>query len=132
MKAINFMIDYICKYQNNYVSSYLFRHNLPVMMEKGISINNLICNTSNIFKMPFDFDEWPSNHTDNSYQIRPYNFNFFSIRNHYKDVFVGEEFEPIEGKDIGNAPVYKIKYSINLLPIIGEHCMLNEDDEDEG
>lgn len=46
VKAINFMIDYICKYQNNFVSSYLFRHNLPLMMEKGISINSLICNQS--------------------------------------------------------------------------------------
>lgn len=44
-------------------------------------------------------------------------------------MFVEPEFEPIDGKEIGNAPVYKIKYSINLLPIIGEHCEIIEDSD---
>lgn len=40
------MIDYIRKYQNNYVSSYLFRQNFPVMMEKGINMSPLLCDSS--------------------------------------------------------------------------------------
>ena len=38
VKAVNLMIDYIVKYQNNFVSSYLFQKILPILMEKDISI----------------------------------------------------------------------------------------------
>lgn len=87
VKAINLMIEYISKYQNNFVSSYLFRHNLPTLMEKGIAIENLICDESSIFKVQFDFDEWPSNHTDEDTYIRAYNASYFHVRFHYKECF---------------------------------------------
>lgn len=92
------MIDYISKYQNNYVASYLFRQNLPAMMEKGININKLICDETwedgeikyhqaHIFKITVDYDEWPANHTNDSYEIRPYNDSFFTLFSKYSDVF---------------------------------------------
>jgi hypothetical protein len=37
--AVSLMIDYIVRYQNNYVSSYLFLKNIPIIMEKGIPIS---------------------------------------------------------------------------------------------
>ncbi len=47
VKAVNLMIDYIIKYQDNLVSFYLFRYTLPTIIEKGISICPLL--TSHIF-----------------------------------------------------------------------------------
>lgn len=84
------MIDYISKYQNTFVSSYLFRQNLPIMMEKGISVEKLVCDESSIFKIQFDFDDWPANHIDDSSLIRPYNGSYFYVRDHYKDCFPEE------------------------------------------
>lgn len=54
------MLEYIIKYQNNFVSSYLFQRILPILLEKGISVENLL--KSKIFMINFDFDEWPSTH----------------------------------------------------------------------
>lgn len=115
------MIDYISKYQNSPVSSYLFRHNLPELMSKGININKLVQDDSQIFRITFDYDDWPANHTNEDEEIRPYNESFFYVREYYKDVFPEERFDSIDGKDVGDQPVFKIKYSINLLPSIGEH-----------
>ena len=36
VKAVGLMIEYIVKYQNSYVSSYLFKKNLTTLLEKGI------------------------------------------------------------------------------------------------
>lgn len=120
------MIEYICKYQNSFVSSYLFRHNLTKLMDKGINIYNLICKESQIFHCTFDFDDWPANHTVDSYEVRPYHDNYFHIRYKYKDCFPEAKFDSIDGKNVQNQAVYKIKYSINLIPIIGEHCQRTE------
>ena len=102
VKAINLMISYISEYQNNYVSSYLFRQNLPKLMMRGIQIFKLIEKSSQIFKITFDYDEWPGNHTNDSYEIRPFNESFFHVRNYYKDIFPEEQFESIEGKNVGD------------------------------
>lgn len=118
VKAVNLMIDYISKYQNSYVSSYLFKNNLPIIMEKGIVISKLICDDSSIFKITFDYDDWPGIHTDDSKLIRPYTDSYFNIRFHYNTCFPEEEYASIEGKDVGGEQVFKIKYSINLLPSI--------------
>ena len=58
--AVNLIINYIKQYQNNYISSYLFVKNMPIIIEKGIKINNLL--KSKIFNVVFDYDDWPSNH----------------------------------------------------------------------
>lgn len=57
VKAVNLMIDYIVKYQNNYVSSFLFNRSLPVLMQRAISIEKLL--HSKIFNVNFDYDDWP-------------------------------------------------------------------------
>jgi hypothetical protein len=53
IRAAVLLIDYIRKYQNNYVSSYLFNKNLGVILEKGICITPLL--NSKIFQYDFDF-----------------------------------------------------------------------------
>ena len=35
---------------------------------------------SEVFYFQFDFDEWPSTHTDDETYYRPYNGNIFDIR----------------------------------------------------
>ena len=89
--AVNIMINYIIKYQNNYVTSYLFLKNLPVLIEKAINIAALL--ESKVFNHTFDFDEWPGNHFNEVECIRPYTGSFFQIRHHYKTVFPEPEFD---------------------------------------
>ena len=116
------VIKYIVKYQNNFVSSYLFLNNLPVLMEKGIELNGLL--GSNVFTMVFDFDQWPGNHFDDEECIRAYNGSFFDIRHSYDTIFPDivpmeqlkdEEDEDEDNKGPSKMKVSKIKYSINLL-----------------
>jgi len=42
VKAVNKMIEYVVKYQNNYVSSYLFLKILPALMQKDIKIQAIL------------------------------------------------------------------------------------------
>ena len=62
MRAVQSIISYIVKYQNNFVSSFLFQKNVPYLLDKGAEITPLL--DSNIFSFNFDFDEWPSTHHD--------------------------------------------------------------------
>ena len=48
------------KFQNNFVTSFLFHKNVSILLEKGVIINELLA--SKIFCFTFDFDEWPSTH----------------------------------------------------------------------
>jgi hypothetical protein len=140
VRAVSLMIDYIVKYQNNFVSSYLFLKNFPVLLEKAINVFPLL--DSNVFSLKFDYDEWPSSHTNNDTHLRPYNDSIFNIRENYKVVFHEEEFRSIDdmsknGEEevkigsIDTSKVYKIKYSVNLLPIIGEH-IIDKDEKNGG
>ena len=52
--AVNVLIKYIVKYQNNFVSSYLFLKNLPILIEKGLYIHDLL--DSGVFNITFDYD----------------------------------------------------------------------------
>lgn len=47
------MIDYVVHFQNNYVSSYLFRQNLPILMLKGVDLSELF--ESSVFMPKFYF-----------------------------------------------------------------------------
>ena len=116
------------KYQNNFASSYLFVKNLPTLIEKNIQITKLL--NSEIFRYDFDYDEWPGTHTNEDEVIRPYNESIFNIRQHYTTVFPEPDFEEATNEDgsmkdqsIDSSKIYKIKYSINLLPQIGAHIM---------
>jgi hypothetical protein len=114
VEAVEVLIKYIVKYQNNFISSYLLLRSMPKLIEKGIKIVELI--SSNIFNVQFDFDTWPGNHNDNTYCIRAYNGNFFEIRDQYSKIF--HDFIPIEKQvELGDKiqKIYKVKYSINLL-----------------
>jgi hypothetical protein len=85
---------------------------------------------SKVFNMRIDFNGWPGNHTNLENCIRPYNGSFFQIRHMYRDVFPEPEFDPLihTGNTYGSSEdkidyrkIYKIKYSVNLLPQIGQH-----------
>lgn len=61
-RAVSCIIDYIIKFQNNYISFFLFQQNLPILLKKGIKIAQLL--NSQIFYYTFDFQEWPQIHTN--------------------------------------------------------------------
>ena len=75
---------------------------------------------SEIFSFHFDYDEWPSNHVDDKTYYRPYNESIFELRGMYRKVFHEKEFEDISGREVQSDKVYKIKYSLNMLPGMGE------------
>jgi hypothetical protein len=77
-RAIERIIYYIIRYQNNVMSSFLFKKNLNAIIQRGIPVTELL--DSDVFRMDFDFDEWPSTHTDDSKYIRPYNGSIFDLR----------------------------------------------------
>ena len=132
VKAVSLIISYIVKYQNNFSSSYLFNKNFANLFEKGIQIKELL--DSQVFSFDFDFDEWPSTHNNDETFIRPYNESIYSIMRHYKTVFPEEEFDDIVNPDgsvkqgIETDKIYKIKYTINLLPTLGSHVVMSKDD----
>jgi len=117
VKAVNLLIAYIVKYQNNFVSSYMFLKNVPVLLDKGIALHDLL--DSKVFNVVFDFDAWPGNHNDDEECIRAYTGSFFDIRQSYNEIF--SDFVPLEDQDESEKgsedakKVAKIKYSINLL-----------------
>ena len=87
---------------------------------------------SNVFNVRIDFDGWPGNHTNITDCIRPYNGSFFQIRHMYSKVFPEKEYEPLshDGSSytddgIDYRKIYKIKYSVNLLPQIGQHFQVD-------
>ena len=56
-RAVDEIIKYIVKFQNSYVSSFLFNQCLPILIEKGIKISHLL--KSKVFTVEFDYDDWP-------------------------------------------------------------------------
>ena len=71
LRSVNIMISYIVKYQDNYVYNNLFVHNFVDMMNRGVSMSPLP--NSSIFNHTFDYDEWPSIHSNTEQMLRPYN-----------------------------------------------------------
>jgi hypothetical protein len=94
-------------------------------------VQNLL--DSEVFSFKFDYDEWPSSHTNNDTILRPYNDSFFNIRKNYRTVFHEEEFKSLDDMKenaedgqpiaIDTSKVYKIKYSVNILPGIGLYAV---------
>ena len=121
------------KYQNNFIYSYLFNKNFPTLLDKGIEVKPLL--DSKIFVFDFDLDEWPSSHFNPDQHLRAFNENIFMIRKHYKTVFPELEFDPMndddgnkqKSKKYDSSKVYKIKYSINMLPYIGTYLLKEVD-----
>ena len=104
------------KYQNNYVSSYLYIKNFSELLIKGIKVKPLM--DSEIFVYKFDFDEWPSTHVDDNKYTRPYNGSIFDIRESYRDIFWEPSFEAIddESNEFDTSRIYKVCYTLNSLP----------------
>lgn len=76
------------KYQNSYVTSFLFKNNFFELIEKGLYLADLF--NSNIFCFQFDYDEWPSTHFDEETYLKPYNGSIFELRKAYKDIFTDD------------------------------------------
>jgi hypothetical protein len=120
VSAIDVIIDHIIKYQNNFVSSFLFQKNFSKLLEKGVKLARVL--RSDIFSFQFDYDEWPSNHVDDKTYYRAYNDSIFELRNNYAIVFPEEDLQDIETRqqEVQSDKVYKIKYSLNTLSRLGE------------
>ena len=80
----------------------------------------------------------PGAHTNDESILRPYNESLFQIRKHYRTVFPEDEFKTLqeqkeenEGEEIDVDKVFKIKYSINILPGVGEY-IIDSDPENGG
>ena len=125
--AIQEIVNYIVKYQNKWTSSFIFRKNMPALLEKGISISHLL--DSKIFSFPIDFDQWPSTHHDDGEYARPYNAELFKLRYNYRVVFPEDNFAEDSSKDSSKS--YKINYKLNVLPMIDEHVIMDENGEKE-
>ena len=79
---------------------------------------------SRVFLFDINFEEWPQVHENSTECSRPFNENIFQLRQHYRTVYFEDEFEvQDENEDIRkkNNTVYKIKYTLNLLPLTGSH-----------
>jgi len=81
IKAVDHMINYIIKYQNNIVSSFLFNRELPMLLDKGVKTSHLF--NSNIFRYPIVYDNWPSIHSDKRTYLKGFFDSIFKIRYHY-------------------------------------------------
>jgi len=105
LKAVGLIIKYITKYQNNLASVYLFKTNFRQLLEFNVDgLKELL--DSKIFRFDFDFDDWPSSHTNDAEMMVPYNDNLFNVRyaSSYKSLFPGEDFADIFGADGEAAP----------------------------
>lgn len=133
IRAVERIVDYMVKWQNNYCSSFLFRKKMCSLMDKGIQIGPLL--DSEIFCHDFDFDEWPSTHTEPESYRRPYNGSLFDLRYSYKDIFHEAKFDMAAEPDrndpraakADNKKVYKIRYQINMIPMLDEHVTTDQD-----
>ena len=86
------------------------------MTIKNIGLYKLL--ESDIFCHQFDFYEWPQTHTDDRNLTLSYNGSIFNLRSQYDKIFENkiDDDQVEEGKEI-----FKIKYTLNLLPNMGYH-----------
>ena len=54
LSAVAEIIKYIIKFQNNYVSSFIFDKNLIELLDKGVQMEHLL--NSKVFQYTFDFE----------------------------------------------------------------------------
>ena len=107
---------------------------LPELLDKGINVTKLL--SSDIFLLEFDYDEWPSNHKNDTACMRPYFNNIFELRNNYTACFPEPEFAVVDefaeknvsgiNKDKDSSQkISKIKFTCNMLNAIGEYIYFN-------
>lgn len=98
-------------------------------MKKGLSILPLL--ESKILRYEFDYIEWPSTSKYNDHVSKPYNGSLFEIKNNFSNVFKGTKFDDchhVHGNSEEKSLVginYKIRYSINLIPSLGEYIEMD-------
>ena len=97
--------------------------NFSSIIEKGVQVSDLM--QSDVFQIHLDYDEWPGTHHNDKKMIMPYTGSMFGIRDQYKTIF-GKTLQKLDIQDEVNTSspslkLVKIKYSLNILPSIGEH-----------
>lgn len=85
IQGLNKILEYIVKYQNSIMHSYLFEDNFIKMLTWDINVIPLL--NSKILFEQFDFDQWPNIHHVDSRMIEPYNDSIFSVSQQYPKVF---------------------------------------------
>jgi hypothetical protein len=84
-----------------------------------------------VFSWSFDLDEWPTSHFNEEELIRPMNESIFQIRKHYRTVFPENEFRIMDDEEEegggSSGKMFKIKFSINLLPKVGAYYHKKQD-----
>jgi len=74
----------------------------------------------------FDYDEWPTNSTNNEFIQKPYSGSIFEIRHQFDKIFPEEKYqEAAKTISAKKQQVFKIKYSLNLLSDFGLHAELD-------
>ena len=97
--SIRFIINYIVKHQNSFVSHSLFLNNFHAIIDHGIDVKPLL--DSQVLNYTFIFEEWPNTHSNEKECFRPYNEVLYQIRDHYRVVFPEEEFAPDDYEVVG-------------------------------
>ena len=97
------MIAYIVKYQNNFVSSFLFTNNLVKLIETGIEIAPLLSDDCQIFRYKLNCDQWANNHTNDNTFLKPYNGSLFELGNKYNEIFKEPMFKHIDENEDTNS-----------------------------
>jgi len=113
----------MCHFQNSYVFSHLFEHNLVDLINKGVTCTELF--NSDIFTYNYDYDEWPATSANTQKMSMPYNKSIFKMRYEYPNVFKNLHKEERKKKlsKVGNKmeeKVYKICYHANLITSMAE------------
>jgi hypothetical protein len=87
---------------------------------RGVPCQRLL--ESDIFLHHLEDDNWPEIHFNDSESISHYNGSLFDIRGSYYNTFssLGTEEEYIKEMNKEDNKVYKIKYTLNLLPTTSE------------
>lgn len=74
--------------------------------------------------MNFDYDHWATNHPNDNDYLMPYNGSIFELREKYREIFPGPEFEPIDEEN-NKLRLYKISFHVNLLPVLCDHNVID-------
>ena len=81
VRAVALIIDYIVTHQNSFIYSYLFKKILISLINRGVQVSKLL--DSDIFQHQFNFELWPSTHSNGESMQKFYNNSFFDLRNKY-------------------------------------------------
>lgn len=82
------MISYIVKYQNNPVHSYIFERNFTRIIEKGINLEGLLKSKLFYFKLKYNEENWPNEHSNPSRLIIPVNKDYFNLKDNYRSIVI--------------------------------------------